>query len=418
MEIYKINLLKYCFVIPFWLIVGVVSTHGQSFLSGYVLNEDSIALTGSHIQIENTAFGTVSNQDGIYILNIPATLIKSKLIISHLGHKTKKMTIDSLLSFESPVIVLEENFLTLDEVSIYPENFASKVLESSAKIEATNYVQTEFKLDVFYRQLIKQDSTYVRLSDAFIEVYQPKYNIAKNKERSVKIIEARQTNNYLKDIKYFSPPSLILKHIRPVGFNDLFYKSHSLEISETVLNDREVYVIKAIPKINQIVFLYETVFYVDKLSYSIMGYDAILLKRNISHLPIQNINIIYEGKRVKALSRKVYEKGGQSNFIFEKKVFNRYVYNEAIFEIMDSRGNMLTTITDNASIVIYNIDNDVKQLGSYKKGRVNYFKEFPSTTPYNVKFWNENSILEYSIIEKKVKEDLEKKHTLNTQFNK
>ena len=416
MDNYKINSAKYYFGITFWLIVGVITTYGQSFLSGYVFSTDSIALTGSHIQIENTSFGTISNQDGFFILNIPMSTVEDKLIVSQLGYKAKKIKIDSLLSFESPIVFLEENPRMLNEVNIYPENFASIILKSA--MEATNYTQTAFKLEGFYRQLIKQDSTYVRLSDAFLKVFQPKYDITKGKERSVKIIEARQTNDYVKDIKYFSPPSLILKQIRPVWFSDLFFESHNLVISETTLNDREIYAIEAIPKTNQIVFLFETIFYVDKVNSAIMGYDAILPERNKKSTPIQKVNIIYERKRIKILARKVYGKGGISNFIFENKVFNRYIYNEAKFEISDSKGNVLTTITDKASVIFYNLDTNVEQLGSYKKKNVNYFKAFSPTTPYNVEFWNENNVFEYSAIEKKVKEDLEKKSKLHIQFSK
>lgn len=390
------------------LTMSTLIAHSQGYISARIESQKSIPLEGVNIQIEDASLGTVSNQDGSFKLSLPTQMIHKNIIISHLGYDTKKVAINLVMNSDHQTIQLQEKVTLLNDINVYPGGFAVNILKLATDKGSANYAQSPFILKGFYRQLIKQDSIYVRLTDAFIEVFQPKYETDK-KERAVKVIEARKSNDNIRDIDYFSPPSLLLNNIRAIGFSELFYKEHDLQISETVLNDMEVYAVLAIPKSDATIFLYETTFYIAKSDHTIIGYEAILPDRNRMRSIAQNINVKFKGKRIKVSARKIHEKGGTMNFIFEGKWFPRSINNEAQFEISDLKGNVLMIINDKASIIFYDLDNKEVSLANYHKGTTNYSNELSPTNSYDNQFWKENEVYQYTNLEERVRQDLEKK---------
>lgn len=52
--------------------------------------------------------GTITDQKGNFVLDIPAEFIKQKLTISHIGYETRELAIDSLLMLDTVVVALAE----------------------------------------------------------------------------------------------------------------------------------------------------------------------------------------------------------------------------------------------------------------------------------------------------------------------
>jgi hypothetical protein len=65
--------------------------------------------------------------------------------------------------------------------------------------------------------------------------------------------------------------------------------------------------------------------------------------------------------------------------------------------------------------VIYDLQaGDITEPG--QRESINYNKSIPPTKPYNPEFWNSFNVLDYTVVEKEIKNSLEKNRTLNEQF--
>lgn len=73
--------------------------------------------------------GTVSDQNGDFMLKIPDELINQKLTVSHIGYETLNLSIDSLLELQSIEVVLKEKLTFLDEVNVKSKQPKGKIKE-------------------------------------------------------------------------------------------------------------------------------------------------------------------------------------------------------------------------------------------------------------------------------------------------
>jgi outer membrane receptor for ferrienterochelin and colicin len=112
-----------------WLIFLALTfnmVQGQSGLKGKITDVDSEPLIGASIQIENTNYGGISDESGVFMLeNIEAGIYS--IIISYIGYSS--LTFDNLeISSENMTdlgtISLEEEAIKLSEVTVSPGSFS------------------------------------------------------------------------------------------------------------------------------------------------------------------------------------------------------------------------------------------------------------------------------------------------------
>ena len=76
-----------------------------------VVSDDKKALPGANILLTGTNLGTVSNEDGEFILNISSNElidIEGKLVVSYIGYITQEINIiDTIIKGEWICIVIE-----------------------------------------------------------------------------------------------------------------------------------------------------------------------------------------------------------------------------------------------------------------------------------------------------------------------
>jgi len=98
-------------------------------ISGVILDgKTNIPLEGASVYFDNTTFGTNTNADGEFILEFHKN-IKTPLVISYLGYKTK--ILNKFSTVEKSKIFIFESVNTLNEVVLTSENNWSRELKLS-----------------------------------------------------------------------------------------------------------------------------------------------------------------------------------------------------------------------------------------------------------------------------------------------
>ncbi len=124
----------------------------QTFLaqtiSGIVLDKEENPIVYATVQI-NDNFGVITNEEGKFEIETEKFQPTSEVKISFLGFK---QLIFKLKDFESKTYYLEEEINTLEEVFVNGENLSlDEILKKVQENAATNYVNTNFKQQVFHR---------------------------------------------------------------------------------------------------------------------------------------------------------------------------------------------------------------------------------------------------------------------------
>lgn len=132
----------------------------------------------ANVYLLNTNIATVTNNEGAFVIKIPRTHKEGELGISFVGYKEKRIQISGVEQ-SAVSIGLQPNTLTLDEITIRPENPDELVRLALAKIDE-NYSDKPNLLTSFYRETIKQNRHYVAISEGVLEIYKAPYDTEAN----------------------------------------------------------------------------------------------------------------------------------------------------------------------------------------------------------------------------------------------
>ncbi|WP_350288033.1 carboxypeptidase-like regulatory domain-containing protein [uncultured Croceitalea sp.] len=95
-----------------------VQNKGTLRLTGIIKAEDAGILPYATIGIPNKHFGVISNVDGKFQINIPSEYLNQIISISHIGYKTKNLSISDIDPLKKLEINLIPETLRLDEVVV------------------------------------------------------------------------------------------------------------------------------------------------------------------------------------------------------------------------------------------------------------------------------------------------------------
>jgi hypothetical protein len=139
--------------------------------NGEILIYANVSVVGSNVS-------TVTNSEGEFLLKIGKELLDAKFIISHIGYKSKTVTLAEL-SQEKAKIELEPTSVQLPEISVVSKN-AEALIREVLDRKDKNYSCDLNRMTAFYRETIKKGRSYVSLSEAVAEIYKQPYNSYKN----------------------------------------------------------------------------------------------------------------------------------------------------------------------------------------------------------------------------------------------
>ena len=231
--------------------------------------------------------GTVTNSDGEFILKIPGKSPSGTISITHVGYKNARIDVKDLLSGKK-TIKLEQHAIPIEEL-VFKKIDPTELLHKALEKKRDNYRGLPEMQTGFYRETIKQNRSYVSVSEAVLDVYNSGYRDNFDFDR-VKIFKGRKSKDVKKMdtvlIKFQGGPrtAMFLDLVKNPGvildpelFN--YYKYTLTGIVK--VNDRDNYVVE-FDQIDEKDFpLYQGRVYIDVESYAITSVDFKLSEKSL-----------------------------------------------------------------------------------------------------------------------------------------
>ncbi|WP_321517121.1 carboxypeptidase-like regulatory domain-containing protein [uncultured Bacteroides sp.] len=149
------------------------------------------------VGFEGTGIGTITNNNGKFVLRVPDSLLTDKLHVSHIGYDSQSIPI-SFMQNNPSNIYLSERIVPLQEVIfrlVNPRKIVKEALEARDHL----YLDKPSYFTSFYREGIMRKSELLRLTEAVFKVYKQSYSHSFSSDQ-VKLLKMRKiTNDAVKD---------------------------------------------------------------------------------------------------------------------------------------------------------------------------------------------------------------------------
>jgi hypothetical protein len=164
-------------------------------LTGRVLDMNGKPIPYASVGLLQHQIGTSTNLSGGFLVIFkPDSLIESDtLVINVLGYKSFRQALNSIN--DTLIVRLENHIYKLKEV-IITNLSAADIVAKAFKFKKKNYPAKKFKTEVFFRGLIRNDSTYVMMTEAVLNITDKGYH------------KHGDTKFYLNQLKYIDERDL------------------------------------------------------------------------------------------------------------------------------------------------------------------------------------------------------------------
>ncbi|MGB1451690.1 MAG: carboxypeptidase-like regulatory domain-containing protein, partial [Marinirhabdus sp.] len=150
-------------------------------------------LTSASIVVEGSNIGTITNDEGEFLLKVPAKDANGTLLVSILGYTVNKVAIANLLS-EGNLIKLSPKITELTEVNVSTYTDPEKLVRQVFKRKVENNGDTDLKMTAFYRETIKKRNRNVSLTEAVVNLHKKPY--ASTERDVIELHKARKSTDY------------------------------------------------------------------------------------------------------------------------------------------------------------------------------------------------------------------------------
>ncbi len=191
---------------------SIAITFGQTELKNKVVDFSTLLpIESASVYIKNTTIGTVTNQDGKFLLQVPKELSNDTLIISSIGYKSFKAVVNEFDASEE--IYLEEDIAALDEVILIaetrPKTGNDIVLKALEKLPV-NLPDSAYIQKGFLRHKERNAKEFKWLIESAITVYDSGYASDANDYLKINVDEVRKSYD-LRDVDSLFSYSSYLK---------------------------------------------------------------------------------------------------------------------------------------------------------------------------------------------------------------
>ena len=167
--------------ITIFLLFISLSSYSQT-INGKVVNAENEGIDFAHVFFLNDqAQGTVTNEIGIFSIQIEEENKSDTLVVSILGYETKYIPFDEWKK-ENQIIKLESSTFGLDEVIILSDNYYRYILKEAISKIPENYPTEKHLLKGYYQNYTISDTSYSELIEADFQLLSNGYNQKRIKE--------------------------------------------------------------------------------------------------------------------------------------------------------------------------------------------------------------------------------------------
>lgn len=273
------------------------------FLSGKLIeNHKGDPVSYASVSIYKEVTGTISNADGEFVLKIPRSKINDTIIISSMGYKQLILPAWHLL--DEDIFILEPISIKIKEIkvtAISPEN----LLDNMRKNYKNNYTSSTKLMNAFYRETVKQNKSYISVSEAVIEILKTPYS--QQRGDLVRLLKARKSPDVVPfkwlNFKLMGGPFTIteLDAIKTEEtFLDPKYENlYKYQVSDVIwYNNFPVYVVKFSPVNSSFYPPFEGKMYVHRETFALVHAEYKICKSGLKKA--KNIMIKKKPRKVKA----------------------------------------------------------------------------------------------------------------------
>lgn len=125
----------------------LISQNSYEF-RGVIVNENNEPISNAHIRTVDNSFGNISNEDGVFIMNIKNC--NTSIKISHLEYKNQTIQLNCNANLVLK-IVLSENINALDEVTVVALSANQIVSRAIANLEKNYQIDSGVTYTIFSR---------------------------------------------------------------------------------------------------------------------------------------------------------------------------------------------------------------------------------------------------------------------------
>ncbi len=167
-------------------------------LNGTVLEKMTQApIPYCSVSLEGTGIGTITNNNGKFVLVVPDSMHVDKLHISHIGYESHQIPIAFME--DNPIdIYLTPRIIPLQEVIVRLVN-PKKIIKEALEARDRLYLDKPSYFTTFYREGIERKKELLKLTEAVFKVYKQSYENSLSPDM-VKLLKMRKiTNKVVKD---------------------------------------------------------------------------------------------------------------------------------------------------------------------------------------------------------------------------
>ncbi len=267
------------FLLILFLALGItpVSAQNESHyisVSGVIKDKKSKKkLEYVNVSVPGTGIGTVTNEDGEFLIKINDSIDAKSIEISHMGYSNYRLPIDKRTT-TGVEILLNANVNLLNEVVVESMEPLDLVRKAVQRI-GNNYCPEANLMTGFYRETIKKGRNYINISEAVIDIYKTAYTEEGVKQDRVQIEKGRkllsQKSGDTLAVKLIGGPNLSV-YLDIAKNPELLLDKETLscykfKMEESVMIDeRPHFVVSFTPQVNLPYALYYGKLYIDKQS--------------------------------------------------------------------------------------------------------------------------------------------------------
>lgn len=198
MKIFLKKLIFLIFIVVFHL--TAISQQKNIEIKGLIIDNFEITIPYAAISIPDKFIGTISNDEGRFLLLISAENLKDTIEVSTLGYKTYKIAIQDYLAKDTDTIILEEQVTELSSITILND---IEYVERSLKYLKQNTISQRHQLNLLYRRASVEDNQ----SRFFVEHYLKVIDEGPSGSlRRIEVAEGRKSADYrivkMKQVKH------------------------------------------------------------------------------------------------------------------------------------------------------------------------------------------------------------------------
>ena len=270
------------FLPAFWLVILLFSASAFAFSAepfiefrGTVVDKTTrTPLAFAGISVAGTNMTTVTNTEGEFSLKILTSVAQPKIKVQYIGFISETVTVEELTKNKNR-IELTPRTVELPEVSVISID-AEELMRSVFEKVSDNYATNTTQMTAFYRETIKNNSSYVSLSEAVLDVLKEPAGSYKNDV--ARFYKARKKVDYNKldtlIFKLMGGPynSLnldVIKHPEYVFTEDVFKNYVFTFEKSTHLDNQLIYIINFTQNSSVPDPFYRGIIYVDAKSLAI-----------------------------------------------------------------------------------------------------------------------------------------------------